>query len=79
MAVSGGLGGLGELHSATTEVQKICNQIHVGGSKYIHVRIFAALPDENKGPEVQNIQSDKGLQTTKMFRIQEHIKRVPIV
>ncbi|XP_063298043.1 cystatin-A1-like [Pelobates fuscus] len=94
MAVCGGLGGLGELHSATAEVQKICNEvkkdvegklkahfavfkvisfrkqtvrgynyfvkIHVGGSKYIHVRIFVALPDENKGPEVQSIQNDKG-------------------
>ena len=34
-------------------------QVHVGGADYVHLRVFEALPQENKPPRLDAIQLNK--------------------
>uniref|UniRef100_A0A8C0ZVY2 Uncharacterized protein n=1 Tax=Castor canadensis TaxID=51338 RepID=A0A8C0ZVY2_CASCN len=52
-------GGLSEARPATPEIQEIADKIRVGDGEYIHVRVFRALPGQNKELELTGYETGK--------------------
>ncbi|TEA32604.1 hypothetical protein DBR06_SOUSAS21210012, partial [Sousa chinensis] len=52
-------GGLTEAKPATPEIQEIANTIRVGNDRYIHIKVFQSLPQQNQSLALTGYQADK--------------------
>ncbi|RXN13707.1 cystatin-B-like protein [Labeo rohita] len=52
-------GGSSQVKQATPEVQKICDEVHVGRDQFVHLRVHKSLPHSGEKLQLHGIQTSK--------------------